>query len=189
MSPLHRSIRPNAKAYGAALLLAATALLGACATQERAKGPLRRPAEVRAEIVRLLPPRTVDRAGWATDIAAAFAALQIDPATPNLCATLAVAEQESNFVVDPVVPGLARIARAEIDRRAEQHDVPQLLVRGALLLKSSNGRSYGERIAAVRTEQDMSPHLRRHDRPRAARQAPVRRFPIRCTPPARCRSA
>lgn len=156
MSPLHRSIRPNAKAYGAALLLAATALLGACATQERAKGPLRRPAEVRAEIVRLLPPRTVDRAGWATDIAAAFAALQIDPATPNLCATLAVAEQESNFVVDPVVPGLARIARAEIDRRAEQHDVPQLLVRGALLLKSSNGRSYGERIAAVRTEQDMS---------------------------------
>ncbi|MET0225849.1 MAG: DUF1615 domain-containing protein [Dokdonella sp.] len=156
MSPIHRSIQPNATRLCAALLLAATALFAGCATQERAKGPLRRPADVRAEIVRLLPSKVADRAGWATDIAAAFAALDIDAATPNLCATLAVAEQESNFVVDPVVSGLARITRAEIDRRAEQHDVPQLLVRGALLLKSSNGKSYGERIAAVRTEQDMS---------------------------------
>ncbi|MEP7043466.1 MAG: DUF1615 domain-containing protein [Dokdonella sp.] len=137
-------------------MLATIALLAGCATQERAQGPLRRPADVRAELVLLLPPKTSDRAGWAADITAAFAALEIDAATPNLCAALAVAEQESNFVVDPVVPGLAKIARAEIDRRAEQHDVPQLLVRGALLLKSSNGRSYGDRIATVRTEQDMS---------------------------------
>jgi len=156
MNPIRRSNWPDAKSLGAMLLLAATALLAGCATQEHAKGPLRRPADVRAEIVRLLPPKVADRAGWATDITAAFAALEIDPATPNLCASLAVAEQESNFVVDPVVPGLAKIARAEIDRRAEQHDVPQLLVRAALLLKSSNGKSYGERIAAVRTEQDMS---------------------------------
>ena len=156
MSSIHRRVRPIAKLVCAVLLLTASVLFAGCATQEHAKGPVRRPADVRAEIVRLLPPKVADRAGWATDITAAFAALEIDPATPNLCATLAVAEQESNFVVDPVVPGLARIARAEIDRRAEQHDVPQLLVRGALLLKSSNGKSYADRIAAVRTEQDMS---------------------------------
>ena len=49
---------------------------------------------------------------------------------------LAVAGQESNFQADPAVPGLGRIARAEIDRRAAEHHIPQLLVRGALALHS-----------------------------------------------------
>ncbi len=141
---------------GAALVLAALAVLGGCATQKPVRGPTRPPAEVRAQIVRLMPAKTVDRQGWATDIYAAFNALDIEPTTSNLCATLAVAEQESSFNVDPVVPGLGKIARAEIERRAEQHHVPLLLVRAALLLKSPNGKSYSERIAAVRTEQDMS---------------------------------
>nr|VXZ88124.1 Protein of uncharacterised function (DUF1615) [Klebsiella pneumoniae] len=33
---------------------------------------------------------------------------------------LAVAQQESNYQSDPVVPGLNKIARQEIDRRAEK---------------------------------------------------------------------
>jgi hypothetical protein len=138
-----------------AALGVALALLAGCATQPPA-APARRPADVRAEIVRLMPASAKDRNGWATDITAAFAALGIEPDTQNLCATLAVIEQESTFTVDPAVPGLGRIARAEIDRRAEQHHVPQLLVRGALALKSSNGKSYAERIAAVRTERELS---------------------------------
>jgi hypothetical protein len=142
----------NARLCCAVLLLA---LLAGCATQRRAQEAPRRPADVRAQIVRLLPAKTADRDGWATDIYAAFAVLEIDPTTDNLCATLAVAEQESSFTADPVVPNLGRIARAEIDRRADQHNVPQLLVRGALAL-SSNGKSYGERIAAVRTERELS---------------------------------
>ena len=133
----------------------ATNLLGGCTAPQNTTVP-RRPEDVRAQIVRLLPGRTSDRAGWAVDLYAAFAALRIDPNTPNLCATLAVTEQESGFHVDPVVPGLARIARDEIDRRAGQHHIPSLLVHAALLFKSPNGRSYDERLAAVRTEQDMS---------------------------------
>lgn len=133
----------------------ALALLAGCAAQPPS-APARRPADVRAEIVRRMPANAKDRNGWATDIAAAFAALGVEPSTQNLCATLAVIEQESTFTVDPAVPNLGRIARAEIDRRAEQHHVPQLLVRGALALKSSNGRSYAERIAAVRTERELS---------------------------------
>jgi len=138
-----------------ALAIAAMLLLGSCAAPQKSAVP-RRPEDVRAQIVRLLPARTSDRAGWAIDIYAAFAALRIEPSTPNLCATLAVTEQESGFHVDPVVQGLAKIARDEIDRRAGQHHIPSLLVHAALLFKSPNGRSYDERIAAVRTEQDMS---------------------------------
>jgi hypothetical protein len=131
-------------------------LLGGCATQRHVARPTQRPAEVRAHILQLLPPYAVDRAGWATDIAAAFAAQEIEPTTRNLCATLAVAEQESGFNANPVVPGLGRIARAEIDRRAADHHVPQLLVRAAMLLKSPNGQRYGDRIAAVHNERELS---------------------------------
>lgn len=137
-------------------MLAALALLGGCATQPRLKEPPRRPAEVRAQIVRLLPATTTDREGWATDIHAAFAVLEIEPTAQNLCATLAVTAQESTFNADPVVPGLAKIARGEIDRRAARLKVPQLIVRGALQITSPNGKRYGERIASVRTEQDLS---------------------------------
>ncbi len=116
----------------------------------------RRPEDVRAQIVRLLPASVHDRKGWAIDTYAAFAAQGIDPSTQNICAVLAVAEQESNFTADPAVPGLPAIARAEIDRRARQHGIPLLLVHGALLFKSPDGRSYDQRIDLVRTEQDMS---------------------------------
>jgi hypothetical protein len=130
-----------------ALLLAAS-----CSTRKVERNP----AEVRARIVRLLPPTLQDRKGWAADLYSAFASLDIDPGTRNLCAALAVTEQESGFRVDPVVPGLPRIARAEIERRAAQHGVPAFLVRSALLFTSHDGKSYDTLLSSVRTEQDLS---------------------------------
>lgn len=90
------------------------------------------------------------------DIAAAFASLGIEADDTRLCASLAIIEQESNFIADPAVPHLGRIARAEIDRRATQHDVPQIVVRAALSLSSSNGKTYADRIAGARTERELS---------------------------------
>jgi hypothetical protein len=139
----------------AAAATAAFAILAGCAAP-RAHAPERRPEDVRAEILRLLPGGTKDREGWAADIASAFDALDIDESKENLCAALAVIGQESSFVADPAVPGLGRIARAEIDRRAAEHHVPQFVVAAALRVHSSNGRSYGERIAGVRTERELS---------------------------------
>ncbi|MEO6154611.1 MAG: DUF1615 domain-containing protein, partial [Thermomonas sp.] len=76
--------------------------------------------------------------------------------TSNLCAVLAVVEQESTYRVDPPVPGLAGIARREIARRAAALHVPQLVVDAALTLRSPDGRTFAERIAALRTEQELS---------------------------------
>lgn len=143
------SPRRSGGALGLALLLT----LAGCAAP-RPEEP--RPSEVRAQIVRLMPARIPDRQGWATDIYAAFAAQDIPPTTENLCAVLAVTEQESTFQVDPPVPGLAKIARKEIDRRAAQLRIPELLVRTALGLESSGGKSYSERLGAVRTEKELS---------------------------------
>jgi uncharacterized protein DUF1615 len=136
--------------------LALSALLAGCAAQRPQEAPPRRPAEVHAEIVRLMPANAGDREGWATDIQAAFAAQGIAPTTSNLCSVLAVAGQESGFQVDPVVPGLGRIARQEINRRAASRHVPVFLVDAALWLKSPDGRRYSERLQGAHTEKQLS---------------------------------
>ena len=105
---------------------------------------------------RLLPASLPDRGGWATDIYAAMAALDIAPTAQNACAAIAVAEQESGLRVDPPVPGLARIAWKEIEARRERAGVPKLVLDAALALPSSNGKRYSERIDAVKTEGDLS---------------------------------
>ncbi|MFC5435259.1 DUF1615 domain-containing protein [Rhodanobacter umsongensis] len=136
--------------------LAIAVLLAGCAAQRPQEAPLRRPAQVRAEIMRLMPAGADDREGWATDIQAAFAAQGIAPTPENLCSVLAVTGQESGFQVDPAVPGLGRIARQEIDRRAASRHVPGLLVDAALWLKSPDGRRYSERLQGARTERQLS---------------------------------
>lgn len=131
------------------------AALGAC-TAPAPPRPSRPAAEVHAQLVALIPASIPDREGWATDIQAAFTALDLPPSTENLCAALAVTAQESTYTVDPEVPNLARIARQEIDRRAAKLHVPKLVVSAALQLESPSGRSYAERLGRVRTEKELS---------------------------------
>ncbi|MGL6291603.1 MAG: DUF1615 domain-containing protein [Silanimonas sp.] len=133
-------------------LAAIVLLLTACATTP--KGPT--PAEVRAAISAKIPPRVDDREGWATDIQVAFEAQGLTPNPENICATLAVLEQESGYVADPAVPGLGRIAREELERRANAKLIPDLALDAALRIRSTDGRSYADRLASVRTERELS---------------------------------
>lgn len=144
---------PGALAAGALPLLI---LLASCASAPPTARPPMRPAEAREFIAGLMPARVADRPGWATDLYAAFATLRLEVTPENVCAALAVAEQESSFQVDPVVPRLGDITRTEIDRRAQRAGVPTLLVHGALRLDSPTGRSWGERIDAARSERELS---------------------------------
>jgi hypothetical protein len=137
-----------------ALLAAAAALLAGCASPPRP--PAIDPDAVRAKIRDLMPATVANTEGWAIDIYAAFEALSVPVTTEHICGVLAVIQQESNFQVDPAVPGLPAIAHREIDARAESHHIPKLLVSAALDLRSPDGRSYGERLDRARTEQDLS---------------------------------
>ncbi len=149
--PAVAAMRRGLRAASASLVL----VLAACASAPPAV-PARDPALVHADIVRRLPDTLADRQGWAGDIQAALAAQRIEANTENICAVLAVTAQESGFVANPVVPDLARLSRAEIDRRAAAAHVPGLLVDAALRLPSSDGRSYGQRLGQARTERDLS---------------------------------
>ena len=161
--------------------LLATLLLAACASEPVSQGdaskpgsaavtgpaiarpaPLpkaqvpRAPASMQSRIVRLLPARTVDRNGWAQDIVTALAKQDLAVTDENVCSVLAVAEQESTFQADPVVPGLGKIAWKEINSRAAKLLIPEFMVRAALSINSPTGKSYAERIDALRTEREMS---------------------------------
>jgi hypothetical protein len=141
----------------AALCAAAiTVWLASCASGPRSVQPAANPDQVRALIEKSVPRSAADRGGWTADMYAAFSALDIEPTRENICAVVAVTEQESGFRVDPVIQGLPAIAWREIDNRAERAGVPHVVVRTALQLTSPTGRSYGERIDRARTEKDLS---------------------------------
>ncbi len=131
------------------------ALLAGCATQIP-KEPIRGVNEIRADLRRLLPAQVSGRDGWARDIAVAFTAQGLDSSKGNLCAVLAITEQESSFHADPAVPGLPGIARREIERRTQAMHLPAFLVNAALNVKSPTGKTYKQRLDTVRTERQLS---------------------------------
>ncbi len=139
-------------AGGLAVGAACAALLSGCAGREPEPAAA---AGGRALVERTLPA-VPDRAGWADDVYAGFKFLGISPTRENVCAVVAVIEQESGFVTDPEIPGLPAIAWREIDERAARAGVPQVVVHGVLKLESPGGRSYAERIDHARTERDLS---------------------------------
>jgi hypothetical protein len=139
-------------------VLAAAMVLGlvACAGDAPRQPAQRTPESIQAEIEALIPVRVAQRAAWAVDLQLVFAGLQLDPSTENVCAVLAITEQESTFNPDPPVPNLAKVARDEILRRADALGVPELAVNLALKLQSPEGRSYDDRLNAVKTERELS---------------------------------
>jgi len=148
-------MRPTSR-LGLRLVLLGLAALAGCASEPPVGQAPPRPEEVRAQIVALLPTGLADRPGWAVDIYAALAAMRLEPRLDNICAVLAVTEQESSYRADPAVPRLGQLAREEIDRRAERAGVPKLLVTAALGLRSPDTRTWSERIEAARTEKELS---------------------------------
>ncbi|MBS1141206.1 MAG: hypothetical protein H6R13_2659 [Proteobacteria bacterium] len=113
-------------------------------------------AEVKKRITQLIPTSAKDRAGWATDLHTAFKMLEVPHATQTYCAAIAIIEQESSFQADPVVPGLPNIVRRELESRAGRYGVPSLIVNAALSKTSPDGKSYNERIDALKTEKQLN---------------------------------
>ena len=113
-------------------------------------------AEVRKRIVQLIPAYAKDRQGWADDLHTAFRTLEVPHATQTYCAAIAIIEQESSFQADPTVPGLPAIVRREIESRAGRYSIPMLIVNAALSKTSPDGKSYNERIDALKTEKQIN---------------------------------
>lgn len=154
MTPLPRSPRSP---LGVLSLIALIALLAGCAGPAPAPAPEGLgPTQARRVVTAALQDKTPGAEAWAADIHAALATLELPSTVQNLCAVMAVIEQESGYRADPAVPGLAAIAWKEIERRADEAGVPMLMVRAALALDSPDGHSYAERLNGVKTERQLS---------------------------------
>ncbi len=151
--PQGKTSQPTSLAY---VLVMLVALVAGCASQPESREPPIDPDAARADIARRLPANVQNRTGWAIDIFAAAEALKVRPTAENVCAVIAVIEQESTFQVNPPVPNLPTIARKEIDARAAGHHIPRLVVAAALELRSPTGATYRERLERARTEQALS---------------------------------
>lgn len=100
-------------------LLAAMALSACTSQQAPALKEGEKPVDVASVVRQKMPASVKDREAWAQAIATAFDSQKLAPTEENVRSVLAVAQQESNYQSDPVVPGLNKIAWQEIDRRAE----------------------------------------------------------------------
>jgi hypothetical protein len=140
----------------AAVAAVAAAVLAGCAGDTLQRPPPRSPEAIEADIAALMPSSVANRAAWASDLQLILAALKIEPSDANVCAVLAVTEQESTYRADPAVPNLAKISRDEIFKRADEAGVPAVAVRLALQLNSPDGRSWDDRLDAVKTERELS---------------------------------
>lgn len=118
--------------------------------------PVRSDKEWRALIARLIAPTVRDREAWAGDLHTAFARLDIPHAPEIYCAAIAVVEQESGFQADPVVPGLPAIVWKGLEERGSKYGIPKLLIRTAMRKTSPDGRSYAQRIDALKTEKQLN---------------------------------
>jgi hypothetical protein len=148
-------IRSMVHRFHWALVAFVSAFLGGCGSVPPRVPPID-PDVARADIRARIPSTVANRDGWAIDMFAAFEALDVQPDTHNICAVVAVIQQESGFQVDPVVPGLPAMARREIDERAARYHIPGAVVGLALNVSSPDGRSYAERLRQARTERALS---------------------------------
>ena len=123
------------------------------------KGPEPAPLterEIRAMVTKLIPASVKDRSGWANDLQSSFTYLGFPHAPQIYCAAIAVIEQESSFQADPVVPGLPDIVWRELEQRGNKYGIPKLLISAAMIKSSPDGRSYNQRIAALKTEKQLN---------------------------------
>ena len=122
--------------------------------------------EFKAEqIKRVIPTRVNGRESWANDIDDIVEKLGIPKTKENVCSIVAVVDQESNFVADPVVPGLGAKAVKEVNTRLNEKFEEKLgttiggqvagYFEDVLKNQPSPDNNYMSQMRKVRTERDL----------------------------------
>ncbi len=145
-SPLRR-LAVQAGAWAAALLLVA------CGPQPAPPPAVLGVAQIHALMRQAAPQRHVD-AGWAADMQTAFARLDLPATRQNVCAAVAVVAQESGFVADHEVHGLADITLRKL-QQISQNPAAWAAINVRLRQQAEDGRTYYDQLLKIRTEHDL----------------------------------
>lgn len=106
-------------------------------------------------LIRNARPTVHDPDGWVTDLLGVLNEHSLQPSKENVCATIAVIDQESNFNPNPSVPGLGKLAEKAL--REKFGHVPLLGQMGINFLDThpKGQASYLQRIKTAKTEHDL----------------------------------
>jgi hypothetical protein len=91
---------------------------------------------------------------WAQDIKLAHSRLGLLATRSNVCATIAVIEQESTFKTQPDIPGLSRMVRQQLES-PQLNGAVRLAMKARLSQRAKNGRSFEVNLAQVKTELEL----------------------------------
>lgn len=110
-----------------------------------------------ADIAKIMPSRSQDKASWASDIASVFDELKLHKDKQNICTVIAVIDQESNFHANPVVPNLGEASLKAIDEKLESKLGKPLagVFRTMLATAPTKERNFMSQIKAVKTEKEL----------------------------------
>jgi hypothetical protein len=112
-------------------------------------------AQQTARLIRLAEKSVQDSNGWAIDLHDALVRNELDVSRENVCSAIAVIDQESGFVADPVVPGLGKLSEQAIEDKLLKIPVAGRAVLNWLERTPSIDASFMARIRSARTERDL----------------------------------
>ena len=104
---------------------------------------------------------TVDPRGWAIDLLDVLRAHNLGQTRENICSSIAIIDQESNFIADPVVAGLGALAEKTLRAKADRVPIIGRMALQFLETTPSPKDSYMERIRSANTERDLDMTYRR----------------------------
>lgn len=97
-----------------------------------------------------------DVQGWANDLLRALKENKLIRNKENVCSMIAVIDQESDFVANPIVPNLGDIAAKKVIEKLHKNRFALgYLVIGYLESNPAIGRSYLDQIRHAKTEKDL----------------------------------
>lgn len=102
---------------GAVALITSGCLLTACQSSDSEEETNKYKILQTKHIQKVIPARVASRDTWAADVRSIMDELKIERNLVNTCSIVAVVDQESNFIADPMVPGLGKKAIKEMNER------------------------------------------------------------------------
>lgn len=102
-----------------------------------------------------------DSNGWAADMHDVLRQHDLDRSRENICATIAIIDQESGFVADPAVPGLGKLSETALREKFGRIPIAGSIALSWLEQSPSAEDSYMSRIRNAKTERDLDLAYRR----------------------------
>ncbi len=106
-------------------------------------------------LVKHARPSVKEADGWASDLLDVLKVQSIPASRENVCAAIAVIDQESNFNANPVVPGLGKLAEKALREKFGHVPFMSGMVMDWLDAHPKGETSYLQRIKAARSERDL----------------------------------